>query len=207
MDKTDLTKKYKAYYSAKTKPEIIELGKASYLSIMGKGDPGSEEFAEKVQMLYTVAYSVKFLAKAMKSDFVVAKLEGLWWFDDKRFGGLSMEEAPLKVPRKEWQWRLLIRMPEVVTSKLLKQAIQSIKEKKKLPDVDQVEFFGMTEGKVVQMLHVGAFDKEPESLMKMQRFMTQHKFAKAGLHHEIYLSDFRKTRPEKLKTILREPVK
>jgi hypothetical protein len=206
MEKTDLTRKYKSYYSAKPKPEIVEFSEISYLSISGKGDPSSEAFERKIQALYPVAYTLKFKAKAEGHDFTVPKLEGLWWFDDHG-QNISMSEAPLRIPRSEWCWQLLIRLPETITEQHVHEAKQTAKEKKNLDHLDEVAFFTLNEGKVVQMLHVGSFDKEPETLKVLQQFMEEHGFHKGGLHHEIYLSDFRKTAPSKLKTILREPVK
>lgn len=207
MTKLDLTKEYKAYYTAKSKPELLTIGKAPFLSITGKGDPSGQAYADKLQALYSVVYAVKFLYKAMDKDFVVAKLEGLWSFDENKYAGLSADEAPLKIPRSEWNYRMLIRMPDFVTMEQLDQAIQSVVNKKQISLAAEVEWFEMEEGKVVQMLHKGPFSKEPETLKQIMVFCEEHRLSKNGLHHEIYLSDPRKTAPEKLKTILREPVK
>lgn len=207
MNKLDLTKKYKSYYTAKTRAEIVEIEPIQYLSITGKGDPSGKDFAEKIQALYTTAYTIKFMYKALDKDFVVAKLEALWWFDEKLYGSYTMEEAPLKIPRSEWEYRLLIRMPDYVTLPEVEKGIQTAIEKKKSAYCSAVEFYQMEEGKVVQILHVGPFSTEPESLQKMAEVMQAKAFLKNGLHHEIYLSDFNKTEPSKLKTILREPVK
>ncbi|MEN7550694.1 GyrI-like domain-containing protein [Rapidithrix thailandica] len=206
MEKTDLKKLFKNYYNASTQPELVSFGKAEFLSITGKGDPSSSSFKNSIQALYSVAYGIKFHYKSQGKDFVVAKLEGLWWFDNKRFGQPSMREAPLKVPRDEWQWRLLIRIPEYVEESQIQLCKEKVMQKKGLPLTDAVEYFEMGKGQFVQVLHQGPFDKEPESLAKLEAFMTQKRLKKAGLHHEIYLSDFTKTAPEKLKTILREPV-
>lgn len=207
MDKHDLTKKYKSYYTAKAKPELVEIEKAQFLSITGKGDPSGQAFAEKIQALYATAYTIKFMLKEKGKDFTVAKLEGLWWFDDQQYGGLTMSEAPKKVPRSEWQYRLLLRMPEFVTRQLADTVAKAVVEKKGITLAAEIGWYEMNEGKCVQMLHVGPFDKEPETLEKMNVFIQGGNLQKNGFHHEIYLSDFRKTPPEKLKTILREPVK
>jgi hypothetical protein len=207
MEKLELTKKYKSYYTAKAKPEIIELPSVRYLTITGKGDPSSRAFAEKLEVLYPVAYAIKFAAKATAHDFTVPKLEGLWWFDEERFANVSMQDAPLRIPRDEWQWRLLIRMPEFITEAIVEEAKTTVLKKKNIPLAADTSLFTLNEGKVIQMLHVGPFDREPETLQEIQKFSEEHNLKKAGLHHEIYLSDFRKTAPEKLKTILREPVK
>ena len=207
MTKLDLTKEYKAYYTAKNKPELLTIEQASFLSITGKGDPSGQDYADKLEALYSVAYTVKFRYKALDKDFVVAKLEGLWSFDTDRYQGFTMDEAPLKIPRSEWNYRMLIRMPDFVTREQLEQAIDTVVSKKQIGLAAHVEFYEMEEGKVVQMLHVGPFSDEPETLKQIQAFCEEHQLSKNGLHHEIYLSDFRKTPPEKLKTILREPVK
>lgn len=208
MEKLDLTKKYKNYYKSKTKPEIVHFDAINYLSITGIGDPSGEAFAQKIAALYPVAYTIKFDCKANGNDFVVPKLEGLWSFDLAKYEGITMENAPKKIPRGEWAYRLLIRMPDFVNEKMLEQAQEAVKNKKgNLPFLQELEWYSMNEGKCVQILHVGPFDTEPESLLKLQAVMEENNFKKNGEHHEIYLSDFRKTAPEKLKTILREPVK
>ncbi len=207
MEKLDLTKEYKKYYTAKTKPETVTIDTAQYLSITGKGDPSDKLFAENIEALYSVAYTIKFSFKALNKDFVVAKLEGLWWFDDKKYKNISISDSPKLIPRSEWEYRLLIRLPEFVSKADIDSAIKIVLEKKWIQKAKLIELFKMKEGKVVQMLHVGPFDKEPETLLVMTEFIKENKFLKNGLHHEIYLSDFRKTEPAKLKTILREPVK
>lgn len=207
MEKLDLTKKYKTYYSAKAKPEIVTIEKALFLSICGKGDPSGKDFAERIEALYPTAYALKFACKAMEKDFVVSKLEGLWWFDEKKYANKTITTASVEVPRSEWNYRLLIRLPDFVTKKDVDKAIEKVKKEKNIPLTSQLEFFTMTEGKCVQMLHVGPYSTEPETLQQMKVFMDSKGLGRNGLHHEIYLSDFRKTAPEKLKTILRDPVR
>jgi hypothetical protein len=207
MEKSDLSKKYKAYYTAKTKPELVHVEKAQFLSIRGKGDPSGEDYSLRIQALYSTAYTLKFILKSLGNDFVVAKLEGLWWFDEERFGNPTMDESPLAVPRSEWEYRLLIRMPEFVKENEISTAINTVVSRKNLQLADEVELFEMNEGKCVQMLHKGPFSTEPESLKQILAFCEQNKLSRNGLHHEIYLSDFRKTPSDQLKTILREPVK
>lgn len=205
--KTDLTKDHKAYYTAKNKPEIIDIAPAQFLSITGKGDPSGQEYADKIQALYGTAYTLKFIYKAQEKDFAVAKLEGLWWFDEEKYNGITITEAPQKVPRSEWSYRMLIRMPDFVSKETLQTAIDTVKSKKGIALASEIELFKMHEGKSVQMLHVGSFNKEPETLLIMNQFMQEKKLQRNGRHHEIYLSDFRKTPEDKLKTILREPVR
>ncbi|KAA0992268.1 GyrI-like domain-containing protein [Dyadobacter aurulentus] len=207
MKKLDLTQHYKAYYNADESPQLVDIEKAQFISITGKGDPAEQEYADKLQALYATAYAIKFLCKSEGKDFVVPKLQGQWSFDDSAYKNVSMEEAPALVPRSVWEYRMLIRMPDFVNENLLKAAVQTVTVKKKIRLAADVEFYQMQEGKAVQMLHVGPFSTEIQSLKKMQSFMTAHNLQKNGLHHEIYLSDFRKVAPEKLRTILREPVK
>lgn len=206
MDKLDLAKKYKPYFTAKTKPELVEIEPARFISICGKGDPSEQPFADRIEALYPVAYALKFMYKAKDKDFVVSKLEGLWWFDEKKFPGKTMNTS-VEVPRSEWEYRLLIRLPDFVSKHDLEKAKEVVIEKKKSTLADQLEYFTMNEGKSVQMLHVGPFSTEIQSLQQIGIFMEKNKLTRNGLHHEIYLSDFRKTDPHKLKTILREPVK
>lgn len=207
MEKLDLTKKYKSYYSAKTKPELTELGELSYISITGKGDPSGPAFADRVQALYSVAYAIKFHYKGEGKDFAVPKLEGQWWFDQEQYAGIGMAEAPKAVPRSEWLFRLLLMIPSYVSEQVIAAMTGSVAAKKALPLAKEVQFISLQEGKCIQLLHIGPFDREPESLQLIADFSQEQHLQQNGLHHEIYLSDFRKTAPEKLKTILREPVK
>lgn len=207
MEKLDLTKKYKTYFTSKTKPEIVEIESAHFLSLTGKGDPSEKYFSEKIQALYATAYTIKFKFKQQDRDFTVSKLEALWWYDENKFEGITMDEAPNAIARSEWEYRLLLRMPEYVTENDVYEAIQAAFAKKKLELVKEIDFFRMNEGKSVQMLHVGPFSKESETLYEMKKVIEENGFQKNGHHHEIYLSDFNKTEESKLRTILREPVK
>lgn len=207
MEKLDLTKKYKSYYTAKTQPQLVEIEKAPFLSIVGKGDPSGQAFADRVQALYATAYTIKFIFKGQDKDFGVPKLEGQWWYDQVRYAGLTMDGAPKAVPRQEWEYRLLIRLPDFVDRQDVASASEAVATKKDIGLAREIILLEMSEGKSVQMLHVGPFDKEPETLKKINAFIQENGLQQNGLHHEIYLSDFRKTSPEKLKTILREPVK
>ena len=204
MEKVDLTKINKNYFSSKTIPEIVELGEYNYLSISGKGDPSSQMFSEDIQAMYLLAYAIKFASKP--KDFVVSKLEGLWSFDEKKYS-VTISDAPKLIPRSEWEYQLLIMLPDFITKEIVEHQKQLVFAKKGIGKVKSIEFLKLNEGKCVQILHVGPFDTEPESLLKIQEFCLKNNLGKNGLHHEIYLSDFRKTAPEKLKTILREPIK
>ena len=207
MEKLNLTRQFRSYFTAGTQPELVHIEAAQFLSVTGKGDPSGAAFKKHIEALYATAYTLKFTAKASNRDFVVSKLEGLWWFDENRFSVHSASEASLKVPRNEWEYRLLIRIPDFITQTEVESTVAECYSAKGAAEIREVSFFEMEEGKAVQMLHTGPFDTEPETLAKLNGFMTAHALGRNGLHHEIYLSDFRKTPPHKLKTILREPVK
>ncbi len=197
--KLDLNKEYKSYYTAKTAPQLLESEVGRYLSIEGKGEPGGEEFTAKIEALYPLAFGVKNISKKEGRDFSVPKSEGLWWVEsDKPF---------MEVPRKEWRWKLLIRLPDFVDIQMVERAKKEVFKKKGIELVREVGFELINEGKCVQVMHKGSYSTEHESIAKMRAFMQKNKLIENGLHHEIYLSDPRRTAPEKMKTILRQPVK
>lgn len=200
MEKLDLAKAYKTYYTAPTKPQVVEFEPISYVTIVGKGDPNGTTFANATEALYTVAYGVKGHCKKAEKDFTVPKLEGQWWVDGN-------PRTALEVPREEWHWKLLIRMPVFVTAELVEEARSgALAKKKELKIIADVEYETLHEGLCVQMLHVGPYATEPETLAQMEHFISQEQLGYRGLHHEIYLSDPRKIDPAKMKTILRYPV-
>lgn len=197
--KLDLKKEHKTYYQAKISPEVVEFGEIPFLTIEGKGEPGGKEFTTKVETLYPLAYGVKNLCKKQGKDFVIPKLEGVWWVES--------DKPALEVPRKEWLWKLLIRMPEFVTSEIFEKAKVQVIKKKGIELIDEIKFEKITEDKCVQVLHIGPYSTEPESLAKIRKLMEEKNLVENGLHHEIYLSDPRRVPEEKWKTILRQPVK
>lgn len=201
MEKLDLTKSYKSYYTALTRPQLIEFGPIWYVTIQGTGDPNGDVFASATEALYTLSYSIKGIYKMEEKDFTVAKLEGLWWVDgDSR--------NALEVPKEQWRWKLLIRMPDFVTAEKVEEArVKALGKKKELVLLSDIQFESVHEGSCVQMLHIGPYATEPETLSQMYQFMETSQVSISGLHHEIYLSDPRKIDPSRMKTILRYPVK
>lgn len=200
MPKLDLSKMYKSYYNAPTEPEQVRFEPAPYAAIDGRGDPDGTAFALSTEALYTVAYGIKAIAKPLERDFTVAKLEGLWSVDS----GLP----PLETPRDQWIWTLLIRLPDFVTADMLEQArLKAIAKKKELLQLRDVRFETIGEGLCVQMMHIGPYSTEPETLERMEAYMAERGLAFVGPHHEIYLSDPRKKAPAGMKTILRHPVR
>lgn len=200
MDKLDLAKTYKTYYKSGSEPELVGFGEAPYLTFAGQGDPIGERFAQATAALYATAYGVKALGKAQGTDFTVPKLEGLWWVESGK--------PALEVPRQEWRWKLLIRMPDFVTGTVAAEAKEktSLKKKELADDIAQVAYETMAEGVSVQMLHIGPYEAEPETAERMHAYMEARGLVQTGLHHEIYLTDPRKTPPSGWKTILRFPV-
>ncbi|MBB5644174.1 GyrI-like domain-containing protein [Pedobacter cryoconitis] len=194
MRKLDLTKLFKTYYSAGKAPALLDLDQANYIAISGIGDPNDQSFAAKVQALYATAYAIKFMHKAINQDFVVSKLEGLWDLD-------------AQTPRSKWKYKLLIRMPAYIRQDSLCTAIEQVCSKKQIILAKEIELYTMRENNVVQVLHTGSFSAEPEAIQQLHAFIARKGLEKTGLHHEVYLSDFRNTVPEKLKTILRQPVR
>jgi hypothetical protein len=203
--KLDLAKTLKAFYTAPSAPQRITVPEARFLTISGTGDPNGPAFATTTEALYTAAYSIKMLYKKQQQDFVVCKLEGLWWVDDKYV--LNGYQDALQVPREEWQWQLLIRMPDYVTPANAEQAIKDAFKKKQLPLLKEISLITFEEGNSVQVMHTGPYSEEPATLQRLHGFIHEHQLQPTGKHHEIYLSDPRKVAPEKMKTILRQAVK
>ncbi|RFS22555.1 hypothetical protein DVR12_12185 [Chitinophaga silvatica] len=200
MVKLDLTKAFKKYFTATPQPQLVNIEKGLYLTITGQGDPDGEGFASSISALYSIAYAIKFSNKEKGKDFVVCKLEGFWWVDVKNVD-------PLTVPRSEWHYELAIMLPDDISQQQFEMAVKKVIEKKKSPLASQVELKKIEEGLSIQILHEGPFKKEPETLAILHNYILQEGYTMHGRHHEIYLSDFRKTAPEKLKTILRYPVR
>jgi hypothetical protein len=200
-DKLDLYKLHKDQYTTSKKPVLVTMDEASYLTISGRGAPGGPEFSDKVGSLYGMAFTVKMTRKfAGLQDYVVGKLEAQWWLD-----GEGQDFA--NTPKEQWNWRLMIRTPPIVEQKELDDAAKKLIEKGSAPCPDQVRVETVTEGLCVQMLHVGPYEDEGRTIGTMNAFAEQQGLALHGRHHEIYLSDPRRIAPEKLKTILRLPVR
>jgi len=198
-EKLDLFKTHKDQYAAPKKPIIVTLPKVSYIAIEDTGAPGGEEFQSAVASLYAMAYTMKFAAKDRGNDYSVCKLEGLWWHDgDKPFN----EAAP-----EEIHWQLLIRQPAYITKADVKQAREALAKRGKKMRSAEIDLVALKEGKCVQMLHIGPYDQEGRSIDIMRAFAEEQGYSQFGTHHDIYISDPRRLAPERLKTILRIPVR
>jgi hypothetical protein len=197
MSKVDLTKAHKDSYTARADPHIVNIPAGNFLTILGRGAPGEDLFLQKLEPLYAVAYRIKFHAKHDSNDFVVCKLEGLWWFDDP---------ADTTPPREQWNWKLMIRQPDYVDVELAKTARDEVESKKKLPSAQEVQFEFFDEGLSAQVLHLGPYTEEEPTIVRLHAFIENEGYQSRGLHHEIYLSDPRRVSPDKLRTIIRQPV-
>ncbi|UYQ93168.1 GyrI-like domain-containing protein [Chitinophaga horti] len=199
MTNLDLVKTNQRYYKAAARPELVTIPTGRFLTINGQGDPDGPSFPPTVSALYTVAYSIRALHKLQGQLFTVPKLEGLWWINVNR---------PFEtVSRDEWYWKLLIQMPPFVSPADFRQAAALATQKKPQLKIAEVQFETIEEGLSVQMLHVGPYADEPATVAKMREYMDAHNVVQHGLHHEIYLTQPGKAAPEKMRTILRFPVK
>ena len=205
----DYKKEYKEFYLPPKKPGIITVPTMNFLAVRGKGDPNEEDGAYKqaLGMLYAVAFTIK-MSKLGKHqlegyfDYVVPPLEGLWWQEGVHGVDYAHKEA--------FQWISLIRLPEFVTKEVFDWAIGEATEKKQ-QDFSPVEFFTWEEGLCVQCMHMGPYDNEPATVAAMEEYAKSQglepDFGDNRFHHEIYLSDVRRCKPERLKTVIRQPVR
>ncbi len=209
MNKFDFKKEYKEFYMPKTKPEIVTVPTANFIAVRGKGNPNEEdgEYKNAVGILYAIAYTLKMSYMGdYKIDgyfeYIVPPLEGFWWQDDIHGVDYSHKET--------FQWISLIHLPDFIKKADFDWAVAQVIEKKKL-DCKKAEFLTVDEGLCVQIMHIGSYDDEPATVAVMDEFIKEngyvHDFSDTRFHHEIYLSDPRKTSPEKCKTVIRHPIK
>ena len=201
MDKTDLKKTLDSYGCARGRFRILDVPDMSYLMIDGSGAPASPAFGEAIGTLMPVAYTLKFVSKRdLGRDYVVPPLEGLWWADD-------MDSFTASRDKSRWRWTLMTLVPDWIEQDTYERAVAQVAAKTAPDRLGDVRFEQLSEGRSVQTLHVGSFDAEGPVLEAMHHdFIPSHGLTMTGKHHEIYLSDFRKVTPEKLRTILRQPV-
>ena len=205
----DFKKEYKEFYLPKNKPQIVNVPKANYIAIRGQGNPNEEggAYQRAISVLYAVAYTLKMSYKSDYKiagffEYVVPPLEGFWWQD-----GICGVDYSKK---DEFNWISIIRLPDFITRENFDWAVKTASEKKKV-DCSKAEFLTIEEGLCVQIMHFGSYDDEPASLEKMDKYLEENGYEKdfsdTRLHHEIYLSDPRKSTPDKMKTVIRHPIK
>lgn len=205
----DYKKEYKEFYMPKNKPGIVDVPAMNYIAVRGKGNPNEEngEYKQSVGLLYAIAYTIKMSKKTNRQiegyfDYVVPPLEGFWWQDGVQ--GIDYTH------KENFCWISLIRLPDFVTKADFDWAIAEETVKKKT-DFSKVEFFTCSEGLCVQCMHRGSYDDEPATVALMHEYAAENGYeidiTESRRHHEIYLSDARRVAPEKLKTVIRLPIK
>jgi hypothetical protein len=202
MAKIDFKKELKHLYNpSKTAFSVVDVPAMHFLMIDGHGDPNTAPaYAEALEALYAVAYGLKFMVKRQEGlDYVVPPLEGLWWMED-------MAEFSLET-KQEWDWTMMVMQPEWVTSTLVEEACTEVARKKSPVALPGLRFEPYHEGLAVQILYIGPYDEEAPTIARMHAFAEEKGYTLRGKHHEIYLSDPRRTAPEKLKTVIRQPVR
>lgn len=204
----DFKKEYKEFYMPKNRPEIVNVPKANYIAVRGKGDPNEEggAYKQSIAVLYSVAYTLKmsymtdYIIEGF-FDYVVPPLEGFWWQDN--VDGFDYND------KSSFNWISVIRLPDFITKKDFDWAVDTATRKKKL-DCSSAEFITIEEGLCVQIMHIGPFDNEPATIALMDAYLAENgyvnDFSETRLHHEIYMSDVRKVAPEKWKTVIRHPI-
>ncbi|MCF4122602.1 GyrI-like domain-containing protein [Antribacter sp. KLBMP9083] len=202
MDKYDVKKARRELYAPPSKDfTVVDVPELRYIAVGGRGDPNtSAAYAHAVEALYGVAYALKFSSKnALGRDFVVGPLEGLWRADDP---------AAFLTRRKDsWEWTMMIGQPDWITEAMVRSALESVAKKKQNDALGDLRLLTLTEGTCVQILHIGSYDDEAPTLDRLHnRYLPDNGLTFNGDHHEIYLSDPRRTAPAKLRTILRQPV-
>lgn len=205
----DFKKEYKEFYLPKSQPQIVDVPPMRYIAVRGQGDPNAEggAYQQAVSVLYAVAYTLKMSYKTDHKiagffEYVVPPLEGFWWQEDTT--GVDYSR------KSDFNWLSVIRLPDFVTTDDFRWAVETATRKKKL-DCSAAEFLTIDEGLCVQIMHIGPYDDEPKSVALMDEYLVEHGYVNditaKRLHHEIYLSDPRKTPPEKWKTVIRHPIK
>lgn len=206
MSSFDYRKELKALYVPKnTEPTIVAVPPMKYLMVDGAGDPNvSKDYQDAIGALYSVSYTIKMMPKRGivppgYVEYSVPPLEGLWWAPPGSMFSLDL-------PKSSYQWTAMIMQPPFVTAELVQDVIKELKVKKPNPALAKMRFEPLEEGKCGQALHIGPYSDEPATIDKLEKLITDSGLHFRGKHHEIYLSDPRRTAPEKLKTILRHPV-
>ena len=211
MEKLDYKKAYKDLYQPAAKPSLTEVPEMIFIAVDGEGDPNTcPAYKTALEMLYGLSFTIK-MSKLNGSqpngyfEYVVPPLEGLWYADGISFDGLNVSD------KNKFKWISMIRQPEFVTEQVFEAAREKLAKKKPGLDLNKARLMKYTEGLCVQIMHKGAYDDEPRSIEMMKKFAAENgyaeDFSEGRYHHEIYLSDPRKCAPERLRTVIRHPVK
>lgn len=199
MEKRDLKKDLTHLYNPPKRCELVQVPPLRFLMLDGHGNPNnSPAYQEAVETLYALAYTLKFAAKkSLELDYSVMPLEGLWWVPDMDL--FSVED------KNAWDWTMIIMQPEWITAEMVQVACEDVRRKKNPPVLEQVRFEVYEEGLAAQIMYLGAYADEGPTIAMLHAFIAEQGYERRGKHHEIYLGDPRRTAPEKLKTIIRQP--
>lgn len=204
MAKLDFTKELAdLYHPSTTTFEIVDVPHMTYLMVDGHGDPNiTQEYTHAVEALYAVAYRAKFMSKAeLARDYVIPPLEGLWTADNMRSFTTARDKGT-------WDWTMMIMVPAWITSEMYERACDDVRRKKHVTALQKLRMASYHEGRAVQITHIGSYDDEAPVLERLhQEWIPHHGYTENGNHHEIYLSDPRRTAAAKLKTVLRQPIR
>ena len=199
----DFKKELKHLYKPSAKMfQVVDVPPMNFLMLDGHGDPNTAQaYQDAVEALYGVAYKLKFMSKKEQGrNYVVPPLEGLWWAAD-------METFTAQRDKSAWDWTLMIMQPEWIGQAMVDEAVKQVDKAKGLPALAKLRLEAYHEGLAVQIMHVGSYDAEGPTIARMHAFAAENGYQLAGKHHEIYLSDPRRVAPEKLKTVLRQPIR
>ncbi len=202
MSKIDFKKEWRHLYRPSAKEfVVVDVPPMKFLMIDGHGNPNTaQEYRDAIEALYAVAYALKFMSKREKGvDYVVPPMEGLWWVE-------NMEEFTTD-DKSAWDWTMMIMQPESVTQEMFEEALRQVEKKKSPPALSKLRLETYHEGLAVQILYIGPYEAEAPTIARMHAFIDENGYELAGKHHEIYLGDPRKVAPEKLKTVLRQPIR
>ena len=201
MEKIDFKKELKHLYRPTTKRiDIVDVPEMNFLMIDGKGNPNTaKEYSDAIEALYSVSYTLKFMVKKrLNINYGVLPLEGLWWADDMTHFVSGKKD--------EWTWTAMIMQPEYVTKEYFDKALGMVKEKKDLTALSKIRFSSFKEGLSAQTMYIGQYADEGPTIQEIHSFIKKTGHELRGRHHEIYLSDPRRSKPEKLKTVIRQPI-
>jgi hypothetical protein len=201
MEKVDFKKELKHLYSPSKKEIVtVDVPEMNFLMIDGKGDPNTaQEYRDSMEALYNVAYTLKFMLKGEGVvDYVVMPLEGLWWVPDMDFSDAKDKDS--------WYWTSMIMKPEQVTKEAFKGAVKQIEKKKDLPYLSKIRLESFMEGLSAQIMYIGPFADEGPTIERIHAYIEEEGHKRRGKHHEIYLSDPRRTKPENFRTVIRQPM-
>jgi hypothetical protein len=205
IEKLDLRKQLKHLYNPPSKKVVeVTVPAMNFLMLDGSGDPNTAlEYQQALEALYGLSYALKFTSKKDGIDYAVMPLEGLWWMDNM---GEQYGDVDFTADKNRWQWTMMILQPDHITQAMVKAAITELGRKKNPPALDKMRFARFHEGLSAQVMHIGPYSAEKPTIDRLHTYIAEQGYEPSGKHHEIYLGDPRRTQPEKLRTVIRQPM-